>query len=187
MYFPILNNFRVVGWYLSFLFKFKRNFCKQTVENLIRCLILGIWSGFAQLFADVPQKGCKAYIWVNHIICTPKPLSVLVLIFAQISSTLLRLMELSMKFDSTKLGQSIVYVTLSPDIVMCFCPWRMFFPQYRRWGQIVLFPVFMYNNQPLSDFMDLALWHYTYMCRKNFSNILIYDLDLWPTLENEKL
>ena len=31
-----ISNFRIVGWYVSFLFKFIRNFCKQTVENLIR-------------------------------------------------------------------------------------------------------------------------------------------------------
>ena len=30
-----ISNFRVVGWYFSFS-NFKRNFCKQTVENLIR-------------------------------------------------------------------------------------------------------------------------------------------------------
>ena len=42
-----LSNFRVVGWYFSFLFKFlKKLLYKQTVDN----------SGFA-LFADVPQKG----------------------------------------------------------------------------------------------------------------------------------
>ena len=44
-----ISNFRVVGWYFSFLFKFKRNFCKQAVENLIRCRILR--------FANVPHKG----------------------------------------------------------------------------------------------------------------------------------
>ena len=31
-----VSNFRVVGWYFSFYSNFKRNFCKQTVENLIR-------------------------------------------------------------------------------------------------------------------------------------------------------
>ena len=37
-----ISNFRVVGWwYFSFLFIFlKRNFCKQTVENLIRRHVL---------------------------------------------------------------------------------------------------------------------------------------------------
>ena len=35
---------RDVVWYFSLLFKFKKNFCKQTVENLIRCHILRlIW------------------------------------------------------------------------------------------------------------------------------------------------
>ena len=35
-----ISNFRVVGWYFSFLLNFKRNFCKQTVDNLIRRCIM---------------------------------------------------------------------------------------------------------------------------------------------------
>ena len=35
-----ISNFRVVGWYFSFYSNFKRNFCLQTVENLIRRRIL---------------------------------------------------------------------------------------------------------------------------------------------------
>ena len=35
-----ISNFRVVGWYFSFLFKYNRNFSKQTVENLIRRRVL---------------------------------------------------------------------------------------------------------------------------------------------------
>ena len=31
-----VSNFRVVGWYFSFYSNFKRKFCKQTLENLIR-------------------------------------------------------------------------------------------------------------------------------------------------------
>ena len=48
----------VVGGIFHFYSNFKENFCKQTVENLIR---RGVWSGFA-LFADVPQKGRQAYM-----------------------------------------------------------------------------------------------------------------------------
>ena len=46
------SNFRVVGWYFLFLFKFQ----KQKVENLIRRRVLRRLIWFA-LFADVPQKG----------------------------------------------------------------------------------------------------------------------------------
>ena len=35
-----ISNFSVIGWYFSVLLKFIRNFCKQTVENLIRRRVL---------------------------------------------------------------------------------------------------------------------------------------------------
>ena len=35
-----ISIFRIVGWYFSFYSSFKRNFCKQTVENLTRCHVL---------------------------------------------------------------------------------------------------------------------------------------------------
>ena len=62
MEFPILMNwiipfpFWVVGGIFHYYSNFKRNFCLQTVENLIRRRKMHV-SGFA-LFADVPQKGC---------------------------------------------------------------------------------------------------------------------------------
>ena len=57
-----ISNFRVVGLYFSFLLKFKRHFCKQTVENLIRCHVL------QRLFCTVcrcPTKKTLGFIWVN--------------------------------------------------------------------------------------------------------------------------
>ena len=33
------SNVRVVGWQFSFVFKYIRNLCKQTVENLIRPIL----------------------------------------------------------------------------------------------------------------------------------------------------
>ena len=45
--FPI---FGLLGEIFHFNSNLKRNFCKETVENLVRQHICGIWSGFA-LFA----------------------------------------------------------------------------------------------------------------------------------------
>ena len=61
-----ISNFRIVGWYFQFYSNFKRNFCKQTVENLRRHRVLRRLVWFA-LFADVPQKRQKdaRLIWVN--------------------------------------------------------------------------------------------------------------------------
>ena len=54
--FPILG---LMGGIFHFYSDFKRNFCKLTVENLIRRR--GVWSGYA-MFAAVPQKGRYAYM-----------------------------------------------------------------------------------------------------------------------------
>ena len=63
MYFPIIINWTspypilgLFGGIFHFYSIFKRNFCKQTVENLIRRrFFCGLLSCFA-LFANVPQK-----------------------------------------------------------------------------------------------------------------------------------
>ena len=51
--FPILGLF---GGIFHFYSNFKRDFCQQTVENLIRRRVLRRLVWFS-LFADVPQKG----------------------------------------------------------------------------------------------------------------------------------
>ena len=68
MYFPILINWTspfpilgLLGGIFHFYSNFKRNFCLQTVENLIR---RDVWSGFA-LFADVLQKKNAGLIMVK--------------------------------------------------------------------------------------------------------------------------
>ena len=67
MEFPILINWTspfsilgLLGGIFRFQSNFKRNFCKQTVENLIRYCLLWRLSGFA-LFANVPQKDARLY------------------------------------------------------------------------------------------------------------------------------
>ena len=58
----------VLGGFFSFLFKFIRAFCKQTVETPIRHRII-VWSGSAQ-FAYVPKKDarltCNGLILNSH-------------------------------------------------------------------------------------------------------------------------
>ena len=64
MYFPIVINRtspfpilqRLLGGIFHFYSNFKRNFCKQTMENLIRRRLLWRLIWFA-LFVDVQQKG----------------------------------------------------------------------------------------------------------------------------------
>ena len=55
-----ISNFRVVGWYFSLLSNFKRNSCKQTVENLVRRRTL--WRLHCLLMSH--KKGAML-IWVK--------------------------------------------------------------------------------------------------------------------------
>ena len=56
-----ISNFRIVGWYFSFLFKFKKNnnICMQTVENLIRRCVSHCLSMF--------HKKDAMLIWLNCV------------------------------------------------------------------------------------------------------------------------
>ena len=66
MYFPILINFGVVGWYFYLYSKLKGNFCLQTVENLIRRHVLQrlIWHCLR-----MSHKKDAWLIWVNLKMC----------------------------------------------------------------------------------------------------------------------
>ena len=68
MYFPILINWTspfpilgLLGGIFYFYSNFKRNFCKQTVENLIRRRILRCLIWFCTQFTNVPQKTLGLY------------------------------------------------------------------------------------------------------------------------------
>ena len=58
-----ISNFRVVGWCFSFS-NFKRNFCLQTVENLIRHHIFAA-SDLVLHCLPVSHKKDDRLIWVN--------------------------------------------------------------------------------------------------------------------------
>ena len=58
-----ISNFRVVGWYFHFYSNFKRNFCKQTVENLIRRHVLRCLIWFCTV-CRCPTKKDARLIWV---------------------------------------------------------------------------------------------------------------------------
>ena len=53
-----ISHFRVVGWYFSFYSNFRRNFCKQTLENLIRRQMVLHCS-------PMSHKKDTSLIWVN--------------------------------------------------------------------------------------------------------------------------
>ena len=56
---------RVVGWYFSFYSDFKRNFCKQTVENLIRRRILRRLIWFCTVWR-CPTKRTPGFYGLTH-------------------------------------------------------------------------------------------------------------------------
>ena len=61
-----ISNFRVVGHFYA---KFKRNFCKQTVENLIRCHVL--WHLIQ--FCTVCQCPTKRMLGLCGLMSHPQP------------------------------------------------------------------------------------------------------------------
>ena len=60
-----ISNFRVVGGIFLFFIQTKRNFCKQTVENLIRRHIPA--SDLGLHFLPMSHKKDARIIWVNII------------------------------------------------------------------------------------------------------------------------
>ena len=61
-----ISNFRVVGWYFSFLFIFSRNFCKQTVDNLIRRCVFAA-SDLVINCLPISHKMNARFIWVKFL------------------------------------------------------------------------------------------------------------------------
>ena len=59
-----ISNFRVVGGILHF-YSFKRNFCKQTVENPIRRRVLRRFIWFCTVLPMSHKKECRL-IWVKQ-------------------------------------------------------------------------------------------------------------------------
>ena len=66
--FPILGKFGGIFYFYS---NFKRNFCKQTVENLIRCRVLRHLIWFLHCLPMSHKKDARL-IWVNLLMFKKK-------------------------------------------------------------------------------------------------------------------